>query len=312
MVVTDLHGDWIAYRTYRDLFLNAYQAGDIQYFILAGDLIHRESPPEEDKSLEIVLDVLALQRAYPGQIIYLCGNHEFPHIYNIVLSKGDYTYTPRFEACLGEHRIQVISLFKALPFYIRTSAGVVITHAGAAAAHKVEENSYKIFSLFHQDIFDHVEELLQGKDLESLRSGMARFSGIPYAMQAKHYLDVTGKDDPRYDDLLRGFFASSHATFDLAWQALFTRCEHDYGEGEYRSCLERLLAALSVDFVPQRFLVAGHIDVDQGYKVVAKKHLRVASGKHASPLRSAKYLILDLATPISDMKTLLSGLASIY
>ncbi|MDX1523080.1 MAG: metallophosphoesterase family protein, partial [Anaerolineae bacterium] len=64
MVVTDLHGDWDAYRRYRDRFVALQAAGKADYFIFTGDLIHRESLKEPDKSLEIVLDVIALQGSY--------------------------------------------------------------------------------------------------------------------------------------------------------------------------------------------------------------------------------------------------------
>ena len=80
MVVTDLHGDWDAYRRYRDRFVDLQANGEADCLIFTGDLIHRENPDEPDQSLEMVLDVLALQASYGPAIIYLCGNHELPHI----------------------------------------------------------------------------------------------------------------------------------------------------------------------------------------------------------------------------------------
>ena len=50
MVVTDLHGDWDAYRRYRDKFLTLRANGRADYFILTGDLIHHEGMEDEDKS----------------------------------------------------------------------------------------------------------------------------------------------------------------------------------------------------------------------------------------------------------------------
>jgi predicted phosphodiesterase len=83
MIVTDLHGDWDAYRRYRDRFLQLQANGRADYFILTGDLIHHEGAVEEDQSLAMVLDVFALQQELGDRLIYLLGNHEMPHIYSI-------------------------------------------------------------------------------------------------------------------------------------------------------------------------------------------------------------------------------------
>ncbi len=310
MVVTDLHGDWEAYQLYRDLFIRGYQAGDIQYLIFTGDLIHRESSLQHDKSLEIVLDVLKLQETYPDTIIYLCGNHEFPHIHHVTLTKNGFNYTANFEACLGNHRSKVIGLFKSLPFYVRTSAGVAITHVGAAAPLNDEQNCYRIFSFEHQEIFDRIDQILAGKDLEGLCSSIAKFSGEPYQVQVRNYLAVTERDDPRYHDLLRGFIASGDPNFKLLWTVLFTRCEQEYDKGDYGTFLNTLLQALSVGFHPQKFLVAGHIDVKGGYQVIIRRHLRIASGKHALPEKSARCLMFDVARRIRSARHLVSQLRS--
>jgi hypothetical protein len=81
--------------------LDLHAKGHTDCLIFTGDLIHRESPTVPDHSLEIVLDVLALQATYGEAVIYLCGNHELPHIYGFGLSKGAVEYTPGFEAALS-------------------------------------------------------------------------------------------------------------------------------------------------------------------------------------------------------------------
>jgi hypothetical protein len=60
MAVTDLHGDWEAYARYHDRFIELHAAGQTDCLIFAGDLIHREPGAGDDRSLEIVLDLLAL------------------------------------------------------------------------------------------------------------------------------------------------------------------------------------------------------------------------------------------------------------
>src|SRR5262245_7242853 len=119
MIVTDLHGDWEAYRRYRDRFVELQANGQADWFIFTGDLIHAEEPGN-DRSLEIVLDVMALQARYGQALIYLCGNHEMPHLYGISLAKGPKVYTPSFEKALAEsqRRAEIITLFDSLPFYL--------------------------------------------------------------------------------------------------------------------------------------------------------------------------------------------------
>ncbi|MEM7029132.1 MAG: hypothetical protein AAF629_06030, partial [Chloroflexota bacterium] len=123
-------GDWDAYCRYRDRFMAEYQTGNIQYLVFLGDLIHRDSPPEQDKSVEMVLDVIRLQQSHPQAIIYLCGNHELAHIYNTSLARGSYVYTAQFEAQLGDHRTDVIRFFEGLPFFVRTKAGCLLNPCG--------------------------------------------------------------------------------------------------------------------------------------------------------------------------------------
>ncbi|HJZ48142.1 MAG TPA: metallophosphoesterase family protein [Roseiflexaceae bacterium] len=135
MVVTDLHGDWDTYVRYRDRFIELRAAGQADCLIVTGDLIHREPDAGADRSLDIVLDILALREDYGDAIVYLCGNHELPHLYGFVLGKGNTEYTPSFEATLSQsgRRGDILALFESLPFFIRTAAGVSITHAGASA-----------------------------------------------------------------------------------------------------------------------------------------------------------------------------------
>lgn len=309
MVVSDLHGDWDAYRHYRDRFLQLHARGQADYLILLGDLIHREGPADRDASLAIVLDVRALQRSLPDRVIYLCGNHELPHIYNITLSKGRQEFTARFQATLGEHRDEVISLFKALPFYVRTRAGVALTHAGAPAEVTDPANAHQLFNWSHQALLDEAAALLATQNVAALRHSFSKLSGVSYDRQARHFLAVSGPEDPRYDDLLRGFVASNgNPKFDLLWSALFTRCEHDYGRTDYAIFLDALLAALSEPSRPQRLLVAGHVRIRGGHEVVVERHLRLASAANANPRQAGEYLLFDTARPVDSMKTLLAGL----
>ncbi len=315
MIVTDLHGDWDAYRRYRDCFVNLQAQGRVDCLILTGDLIHSEHSTERDKSLEIVLDVLDLQANYGQAIIYLSGNHEMPHIYGISLARGQKIYTPAFEAALNRsrRRAEVMALFDSLPFYVRTRAGVAVAHAGAAAPIVDSEKALQIFNWSHQRLLNWAAEIMAAEDLVALRNGYARLYHASYEALANYYLDVSSPDDPRYNDLLRGFLASSHSSFDqLLWPALFTRCEQEYGPADYAIFLEAMLQELGLDFSPQQVLVAGHMPILGGHQIIAGRHLRLASALHAKPHEAGQYLLFDAARPVKTVEDLLKGLGSVY
>jgi hypothetical protein len=316
MVVTDLHGDWDAYCRYRDLFLTMEAQGQADYLIFAGDLIHSDDSLA-DRSLDIVLDVLSLRETLGERLIYLLGNHEMPHIYGITLRRGDRIYTPSFEAAMGEHRTAICSLFESLPFYVRTRAGVSICHAGAAAEVSTPESAAKVFGYSHRRVLDEVRAQLPVDQRASLRAGFTKLNGESYDDLARRYLAVSGPDDPRYDDLLIGSIISSiHSDFGLLWAALFTRNELKYGEQDYAIFLDALLRELSLlrlndlayTFHQQEVLVTGHIGCQGGYTVVVERQLRLASGSHAHPRQSARYLLFDVERPVRQVDELLRGL----
>jgi hypothetical protein len=315
MVVTDLHGDWDAYERYRNHFTRLHANGQVDYLIFTGDLIHAEDP-KHDASLDIILDVLALRASYGDRVILICGNHELPHIHAISLARGDRFYTPDFERMLGsgQWRNRVISLFRSLPFYVRSRAGVSITHAGAPAAITEPNQAAKLFTWDHQAILDWAEIQLKEENVSALRRGFSNLHhGLSYDTLAKFYLDITGPQDPRYDDLLRGFLASNHPDFNpLLWSSLFTRCEEEYGLADHRLFVELLLQELSVDFAPQRFLVTGHMTIKGGHQAITPQHLRLASARHASPRTAGEYLLFDTGQPVNSMKALITGLGSVF
>lgn len=311
MVVTDLHGDWDAYACYRDRFVALRAAGQADCLIFTGDLIHREPGAGADRSLDMVLDLLELRERYGDAIIYLCGNHELPHLYGFVLGKGNTEYTSGFEAALSRsgRRSDVLELFESLPLYIRTAAGVSIAHAGASAPLSDTAQAARLFDWNHQAVRAWAEERLAEGDRPELRSGYAKLSGErSYNALARRALAVVGPGDPRYDDLLRGFFATAHPDFRLIRSALFTRCELEDSEAAYAPRLAAALERLSVGYATQRLLVAGHIATPGGHAVVAQRHLRLASGAHAHPAGSREYLLLDTARSIASIDELVPGL----
>jgi len=159
MVVTDLHGDRDAFGRYVGRFLRLHSRKQVQRLLLLGDLIHSDGPETQDASLQLVLDVMRMQKALPpNAVIMLLGNHEMPHLYGVSLAKGAIEYTPRFEKALsqGGQRGEVLAFLDNLPFFVRTAAGVMFTHAGPHGS--VLENFEMLRQLDHAAVraeYDH-------------------------------------------------------------------------------------------------------------------------------------------------------------
>lgn len=313
MVVTDLHGDWDAYQRYRDRFLELYRQKKADYLIITGDLIHHTGPAEADRSLDMVLDMLRLRAELGDRILYLLGNHEVPHIYSITLQKGSHLYSPPFEKALGDHRRQVVNMFKSLPFYVRTPSGVSISHAGAAPVFSNKANATRIFAFSHTRVLRETAESIAPELRSSLRRALSRSSKRAYEDMVRDYFAVSGPDDPRYDDFLIGAVTStSHPDFQLLWDALFTRNELQYGADAYKLMLQSTLEAFSQQYTRQRVLISGHIDCQGGYKLVLDQQLRMASAKHALPRESGVYLLFDVQKPVKTAVELLPKLESVF
>lgn len=312
MVVTDLHGDWDAYERYRDTFFQLRALGQADTLILNGDMIHASAPVAEDKSVEIVRDLIQLKAELGDSLICVLGNHELPHIYSITLQKGDDLFTPRFEFAMGEHRPEIVSFFDSLPFYVRTPGGVAICHAGASTALGETNGVDRLFNLSHQEILDRTRAQITQEERPELIRAMRRKHGRTYNEMARKWFAVKGLDDPRYDDFLVGTLASSDEDFELLWPSLFTRNEKEYGDSSYQVLLRTLLQALSTNFTRQSVLVTGHIDCRGGFKVVNRRQLRVASAKHALPREAGCYLLFDSRKPVETTADLAPLLRSVF
>ncbi|MGQ9889660.1 MAG: metallophosphoesterase [Aggregatilineales bacterium] len=324
MVVTDLHGSWEVYRRLRDLFLEQQAKGQVDRLVLCGDLIHNNDGPDEiDSSLEMMLDVMSLQAEFgTNRVIMLLGNHELPHIYGLSLAKGSTQFAPRFEAALTrldqQHRSlyrrkHVIQFLTSLPFFVRTRAGVMLTHAGAAPDVTSADHVSRLLKIDHYDLIAAADRELNRYDIESLRRGYSHFTGLSYEEQARRFLAVTSPSDPRYNDLLRALFLTGQSTeFDLMWNTLFSQNELD-GSINYIGTVRTFLQCVSeVSPYDQRVLVAGHIPVKNGYELVGPHKLRFASFTHAMPRRAARYLILDCGKPVSSAADLMPHLRPVF
>jgi hypothetical protein len=322
MVVTDLHGAWDVYCRLRDRFLSEQAKGKIDRFILCGDLIHGEGSEENDASLDMLLDVMSLQAELGSdRVLMLLGNHELPHIYGLSLAKNDIKYTPRFEASLARidqwyrsiyRRKNVIQFLSSLPFFVRTKAGVMLTHAGASSQVASVSLFDKLCDIDHYKLIEAADKVMQQYDSESLRRGYAHFTGMTYDEQARYYLAVTGKEDPRYNDLLRVLFLTGITEFDLMWATLFSQNEMESKEN-YQATIKSFLQYASKNApYDQNVLVAGHIAVANGYGQVGPHQLRLASYTHAVPKTSGSYLLLDCAAPVKTAADLVTSIHPVF
>lgn len=323
MIVTDLHGAWEIYCRLRDRFLSEHAKGKVDRLILCGDLIHAEGSDENnDASLDMLLDVMSLQAELGSdRVVMLLGNHELPHIYGLSLAKNEIKYTPRFEAAMARldqwyrsvyRRKNVIQFLATLPFFIRTKSGAMLTHAGAASAVASVSLFEKLCDIDHYKLIESADKVMHQYDSESLRRGYAHFTGMTYDEQAKYYLAVTGKDDPRYNDLLRVLFLTGITDFDLMWATLFSQNEMDPKEN-YPAVVRNFLQYASKNSpYEQRVIVAGHIPVANGYGQVGSQQLRLASYTHAVPKSSGSYLLLDCAAPVKTAADLVPSIRPVF
>jgi hypothetical protein len=73
-----------------------------------------------------------------------------------------------------------------------------------------------------------------------------------------------------------------------------------------------MLGQLSESSTPQRWMVAGHMRVDDGHALVVERHLRLASAAHASPRAAGQYLLFDAGQPVERVEKLLAGLQDVF
>jgi Icc-related predicted phosphoesterase len=316
MVVSDLHGDKDAFARYVGRFLQLRTRKKVDRFLLLGDLIHREGDEAQDESLQMILDVMRMQKSLPeGSVVMLLGNHEMPHIYGVSLAKGDIEYTPRFEKAITERgvRKEVIAFLDSLPFYVRTAAGVMFTHAGPDGNALDNFDLLKTFD--HQTVigeYDHALSLNLHPD--QLRALYSQMNGMPYEVLSRYYHATSGPDDPRFDDLIRAFMLTKQShEFEVLWDALFTRCEYATPEPLYSRLLATFLQTFS-DGAPalQRYIVTGHIVVEGGHDIVNLQQLRLASATHARPREAGQYMLLDFGKPVSSMDDLVQSLGNVF
>jgi hypothetical protein len=90
VVNTDLHGNLEDFRAVRDVFLRLRAERPDTLWAILGDIVHgpddkaRLREPElydyPDESWEIAEEIIALKERFPGNVLYVLGNHDYAHL----------------------------------------------------------------------------------------------------------------------------------------------------------------------------------------------------------------------------------------
>lgn len=319
LVITDLHGAWEPYERLRDRFFDERARGQAHYFVVCGDMIHAPARARyADESLRIVHDLMALQATYGRNVvIVLTGNHEIPHIYGFELQKEGRSVSAGFEWAMHEaadepslpKRDEVRAFFRGLPFYVRTQAGVTLSHAGASPIVTREGALLELLNFDHDALLHWANDVIHAQyDVTRMRTSTA------YLTLARERLAIQGADDPRLSELLASEIVSQHEQFALLWDAFFAANERSSNRFTYLRMVELFLAQMTAfSPYPQRVLTAGHVPIVRGgYQLLGAQKLRFASYAHASPPKSGVYLRLDCEQPVLDADALVAHLHPVF
>jgi len=197
----------------------------------------------------------------------------------------------------------VTAFLRSLPFYVRTKAGVFVTHAGAPQVVTSVPVADRVLNFDHDALLKLADDKIRsGYDLESLQYNQE------YLREAKRRLAIDGADDPRLLELLRAeIISQTSAEFNLLWEVLFATNEQDWTIEGYSVVVKRFLEIISsLSHNEQRVIVAGHIQVAKGgYAEIGTQQLRLASYAHATPKHAGCYLLLDCEKPVKSARDLI-------
>lgn len=302
LICSDLHGNLKDYLRIKKIFLAGKEKSEIDYLLFLGDLIHSYEGQRQDKSKEIVDDLMEMREKLPDCVFSLLGNHELCHIYDFPLIKGHQIFNPFFEEQIKEERDKYISFFKSLPIAARTKGGVLIHHTGA---NSFIEKFREIFDLDHDLIIEEnkrlFNELSEGAKTV-LKSRFEKEYGGRYDELAAKLLGPGAAYSPQRRDsmLLAAFFAQSNPKGQWLWDMFCNKNEHSYGKNLYSKLLGKFLSSMSDEFASMRVLLTGHIDAPEGFELFEETQFRLCTSKGAKGDEHKYYLLLDASALFSS------------
>lgn len=134
VIVTDLHGRFHVLKKIMEKAQLIKNLSRDTYFICTGDFIHAFG--EKDYSIDIIEQLTFLRERFPNKVFVLLGNHEWSHIVNAPVYKGEENQYENFIKLLNERfglkaemkLKEYVRFFKSLPIAVRIGS-IFISHA---------------------------------------------------------------------------------------------------------------------------------------------------------------------------------------
>lgn len=136
LVSTDIHGNHEDFLALRRIFEGL---GPDARWVILGDVVHgpddkaRSAEPDlygfPDESFRIVEDILALDRALPGRVHFVLGNHDHGHVGGPHTHKFWPDEVARLEATLSPAQLDdMLGLFRRALLAVAAPCGVFMSH----------------------------------------------------------------------------------------------------------------------------------------------------------------------------------------
>ncbi|MBU0979646.1 MAG: metallophosphoesterase [Nanoarchaeota archaeon] len=262
MAVTDLHGNWQDYRRSKEQFASLNKDGNADICVFLGDIIHAY-PDQEDRSKEIIDDLMALGTNKPGSpYIAVMGGHEMAPVYHMNLFKQDkdtgipYEFSKAFEDAIKDDRQKYVDFLKDMPFAVRTAGGVLLLHAGATQI--IGEDRQEAYKVTYQSFsnWDHDAMLRQ------------------LVMTAERMGEPIQTDD--FNPSL-GKHLEDNWTGKVLWEFFMNSNERGSQGVNYFSHIPGFLKFMGTGHPGLDMMVTGHLAVKKGVQVVCDEQLRISS-----------------------------------
>jgi hypothetical protein len=290
LISSDIQGNFEDYKQIRyKIFKELGKQGIVDYLVFDGDLIHGYSG-YKDESKRILDDLIDNS---DRRIIPLMGNHEFMHLYHLNVQKAGRSFVWPFEEEIKENRPKYIKFIISMPYAIRTLGGVTINHTGANRGmgdSEMQPNKWTSDPFELMNTMVNHNHFLKNLEKFVLRSEVGASFEKYYPQIGIAFMNLTiGK---------------------ILWDIFFNKNELEYGSDRYNTLLCGFLKTMGKGNLPQRFLVTGHIEVPEGYKVLFGKQLRISSSYGAQDTNKVLALV-DASRKYSSVDKLVDDLVAL-
>lgn len=296
MVVADLHGNLEDYQRAKEIFVKNKEKGTLEGIIFAGDTIHSFS--ENERSKEILDDIISLKGKYGNSVMPLLGNHDLSSIYNYVLKskteEGTAIFGSDFEHQIKGEKEKYTDFLKSFAIAVRTKGGLIINHAGPTSAiDYFEEDVYKshleqVTAIDHDAIlkenkesWDDLEEEEKENFKEKIVSSILK---MPYD-KVLELLAISPEDKERYEDLIHGYYFVTR-NVDGKWlNSMLTNTD--------LSRLDDFFKIMSDENYKPEILLQGHIHPSAGISKSGDRNTLCFTSSEGADISSKKIAIIE-------------------